>query len=752
MESITSTSGRSPLDEEIAKFRSRGDTYKKTFPRSLTVPFVDFFAGAGGMTSGFLSTRQSSLEYRSIGAFDIDEIALETLALNTGAPVFVRDVRDLADEPSLLASLIPELAHRDANNPLVFIGCPPCQGFSAHRKKDPRNDPRNDLVMAFTTICLAYKPDVIVMENVPEFISGKYQEYFERSRDALESAGYQVHSEIVDLSRYGVPQRRKRAIVVATLQIGFEMPVAPLAVHEARTVREAIGHLSPILAGEALPTDPWHKAPKHTDRILDRIRKIPHDGGDLRDLSEEDQLACHVDLRNNKGQGFTDVYGRLKWDSPAITITAKSSTPSCGRFLHPTQDRNISVREAAILQGFPQNYVFSGPFVRQYRQIGEAIPPLFARFIASAALNHLRGVPQDVVVAGRRVSNSLKGHNGPGASGKRPISVDLFAGAGGLSLGLKASGYSSAYAADLDTSAIKTFNKNVGDGLVRDLRSAEVIAEISDAVGDNPFVIVGGPPCQGFSQQRRGANDDPRNELVIRHAEIALGLKRRPRAVVLENVAYLDSPRGKPALTKYLSMMKSADYTVFRYDTNSANFGVPQMRLRLVLIAVANEFAELFSGLQEISSDRWVTVGESLAGLSSEPDDLKNHIKSRESALNVARMAFVDMGRGRTAIPDDFQLDCHRGYDGHLDVYGRLDWFGYSRTITGGFDSASRGEYVHPFRNRSITAREAARMQGFPDDFEFDGNRADVRRQIGNAVPPLLGYAIGRSLLRVMAA
>jgi DNA (cytosine-5)-methyltransferase 1 len=261
-------------------------------------------------------------------------------------------------------------------------------------------------------------------------------------------------------------------------------------------------------------------------------------------------------------------------------------------------------------------------------------------------------------------------------------------------------------------------------------------------------VIAGGPPCQGFSQQRRGDNRDDRNDLVLEYARLVESISHRPSAVVLENVTYLDSPRGRRVMADYVARLSSLGYVVQRHDLNSADFGVPQLRRRIVLVALAPEVAPHYGGPVPLTADRFVTIGEALAGLPTGADPtIPNHVSANESAINTRRIAYVDMGRGRLAIPESLQLQCHRGYDGHLDVYGRLNWLGQARTITGGFDSASRGEYAHPFRNRSITAREAARIQGFPDWFSFEGNRAAVRRQIGNAVPPPLGYAIGRAVL-----
>ena len=715
-------------------------------PRAKVVQFVDFFAGAGGMTSAFLATRTSGYRFECLGALDIDEVALETLALNTGAPVFPRDIREVAAQPNLLVDLIPDLGER--KHPLVFVGCPPCQGFSAHRKKDDRDDPRNSLIGEFARLVAYFKPNAVVMENVPEMLNGRYEDYFKQARETLQSAGYHIDSAVLDMSRFGVPQRRRRALVTASTRPGLRLPAPPLGEHEVVTVREAIGHLPAIASGETNADDPWHAAPNHTVRIVEKIRKIPPDGGDRRNLSGDDQLACHVDVDEGSTPGFTDVYGRLRWDAPAVTITAKSSTPSCGRFIHPENHRNISVREAALLQGFPHNYVFAGGLVHQYRQIGEAVPPKFARFMAFQVLTHLDKRNSSPVRIKRVIERATI--DAKQQSPSAPLSVDLFCGAGGLSLGLAAAGLSSCLAVDADMDSVATFSKNIGHAVEADVNDADFARQLDEATAGLPYVLVGGPPCQGFSQQRRGPNTDERNDLVLRFGEVALEANVRPRAIVLENVSYLDSPRGSHILKAYVEMLELNDYVIHRYNVNSANFGVAQTRPRILVFAVQRSFVEKFKGLQSLSAGRWLSVGEALWGLDSTPGDLPNHVIANESELNKRRMAFVDMGRGRTAIPPAFQLRCHTTYDGHLDVFGRLDWFGQARTITGGFDSASRGEYGHPFRNRSLTAREAARIQGFPDDFAFVGNKASVRRQIGNAVPPPLGLAIGRSLLPLM--
>jgi len=392
--------------------------------------------------------------------------------------------------------------------------------------------------------------------------------------------------------------------------------------------------------------------------------------------------------------------------------------------------------------------VFTGGLVHQYRQIGEAVPPSFARFLAFAVLDYLNPSQATQLKASRAITNVRRGQDEHRSSG--PLSVDLFCGAGGLSLGMAAAGFKSALASDKDADSVSTFQKNIGSAIEGDVEESTFAGIIDGATRGRPYVLVGGPPCQGFSQQRRGSRDDVRNQLVVRYAKLALEVENRARAVVLENVAYLDSPRGSHLLEEYIRILTEGGYSIFRYDVNSADYGVAQTRPRILVFAVDDRYVSKFKGLKPLSDRRWMTIGETLYGLDSNPGLLPNHIAANESDLNQRRMAFVDMGRGRTAIPFDFQLGCHRTYDGHLDVFGRLDWFGQARTITGGFDSSSRGEYTHPFRNRSLTAREAARIQGFPDDFEFLGNKASVRRQIGNAVPPPLGFAIGKALLPVM--
>ena len=696
------------------------------------------------MSAGFVDTRQSHFAFKILAGIDINSDAIQTYRQNIGAPAFNVDVRKIAENPKSLLDIIPGF-DPEKMRPLLFVGCPPCQGFSALRKGDERDDARNDLSIAFAKIVKHFRPDFLAMENVPEVLRGRFAHHFSFALNQLENADYKISSGVLDFSEYAVPQRRRRALILGALSRAPELPRPMLESSKVRTVRDAISHLRPLEAGQVDKDDPFHRAPAHTPRLVEVFKQIPSDGGDRRSLPRELQIAAHRKLDEGVTPGFTDVYGRLRWDQPSVTITAKSRSPSSGRFLHPEQHRNISIREAALLQGFPHNYSFAGTPTQQYRQIGEAVPPLFSKALAWAILDFF---------------SPSAPYSAPKITIPQPaeraqlVSVDCFSGAGGLGLGFSAAGVQSVFAFDADEAATKSYSKNLG--LVAqnvDVLDNSIFELINNAVGSQPYCLIGGPPCQGFSHQRRGEADDPRNQLVLRFAELAAKARQLPVAVVLENVTDLDLPRGKHILEAYKAQLEALGYRLFRHDLNSADFAVPQLRKRIIVVALQPALADFYSGPEPLTPQRWKTVGEVLSSLPDPSDaNFANHDVSAEGNANKRRIAFVDMGKGRKSIPDEFQLACHsNSYRGHRDVYGRLDWFSQARTITAGFDSFTRGEYGHPFQHRSITPREAARIQGFPDWFIFEGNRAEVRRQIGNAVPPPMGYSIANGILLALS-
>jgi DNA (cytosine-5)-methyltransferase 1 len=313
--------------------------------------------------------------FEIVGGVEIDALSAETYRLNhPRAELWVTDIRQL-DPGKVMADLHLKEGELD-----LLAGCPPCQGFSTirtRRKMTAVEDPRNALVADFLRFARVIRPRAIMLENVPGVVSF---DGFKEVERLLTEAGFKCRYGVFDASDYGVPQRRKRFVLLGsrTGEIPFARPAK-----QKKTVRDAIGALAEV--GHS--GDPLHDvSEKRRGRVSEMISRIPHDGGSRADLPGRFQLRCHRTC-----EGFRDVYGRMAWDQIAPTITAGCINPSKGRFLHPEQDRAITPREAALLQSFPPTYKFS---LRQgkygaARLIGNAFPPEFARRHARQVALHL---------------------------------------------------------------------------------------------------------------------------------------------------------------------------------------------------------------------------------------------------------------------------------------------------------------------------------------------------------------------------
>lgn len=344
---------------------------------------VDLFSGAGGTGLGF---KQAGFEI--IGAIEIDLHAATTYEKNLGISVEQTDIRELSPK-TFREKLRFKRKQLD-----VMVGCPPCQGFTRMRNDKGANDKRNDLVLRYLDYIKEFMPRFAVFENVPGLIrTGHGRKYFKDLVDGLEELGYEAVWYEIDAVSYGVPQYRKRVIVVAARD--HEHPPFPKETHgppddervtegtleQWLTVRDAIGNDEyPAIEagenGEQKGKYPNHVAANTGSSVLSFIKMVPANGGSRTDVEEQRWLDCHKNHNGHK-----DVYGRIAWDRPANTITTGCTNPSKGRFVHPSQDRAITAREAAVLQGFPPDYRFYG--YKHAEQIGNAVPPPLAYAIAN---------------------------------------------------------------------------------------------------------------------------------------------------------------------------------------------------------------------------------------------------------------------------------------------------------------------------------------------------------------------------------
>jgi len=337
---------------------------------------VDLFCGAGGLTHGFL------LEKISVNAgIDFDKGCRYAFERNNGVSFIEKDVEKVSVED--VVALYPE------GHIKILAGCAPCQPFSKFTQGNKNyNDRKWRLLSEFGRIIEGVKPEIVTMENVPQVT--RY-EVFKKFVSNLKKLGYEVSWRIVVSPLYGVPQTRERLVLLASKFGPIELIPPTHTSDRYVTVKDTIGHLEPLKAGQASLTDRYHRCQNLTDINMRRI-KSSRPGGTWRDWDEELILACH---RKKSGSHYSSVYGRMKWDEPSPTMTTNCYNFGSGRFGHPEQDRPISLREAALLQTFPKDYEFldpeTGMNIRTVAMlIGNAVPVELGRVIAKSILRHLR--------------------------------------------------------------------------------------------------------------------------------------------------------------------------------------------------------------------------------------------------------------------------------------------------------------------------------------------------------------------------
>lgn len=334
---------------------------------------LDLFCGSGAVSLGL---KQAGFDV--VGAVDFDAGACRTYRANhPEVRLLQKDIRQV--DPNDFADLVP------GGLDLLVI-CAPCQPFSSQNRHKSKDDARNNLVEESRKFIERFSPSLVFLENVPGLASTDIFGGF--TTWLREKAGYDVAEPIrVDAAELGVPQRRTRMILVAARGVSLA-EATQIARTSKRTVGQTIGDLPvPPVGRAAAGADALHYARKHSPLNIERLRHIPVDGGGRESLPPHLQLACH---RNAKKSSFSDTYGRMKLGDVAPTLTTGCTDITRGRFAHPVQNRAITLREAARLQSFPDEYIFWGNASQVATQIGNAVPPEMMRTIAQSLKAALR--------------------------------------------------------------------------------------------------------------------------------------------------------------------------------------------------------------------------------------------------------------------------------------------------------------------------------------------------------------------------
>ena len=352
-----------------------GYSIMNEFLKNITA--VDLFCGAGGLTKGL----EGSGIQVNLG-IDIDPACEYPYSKNNSGTFLKKSVADLSGYD------IKKSFKEDSIK--LLAGCAPCQTFSRHNKKNSNtSDDRWWLLLEFGRLIKETTPELVTMENVPGLLNTNV---FKNFKKILTDLDYKVNFKVINCSKYGLPQNRKRLVLLAS-KIGniHLLNTTEFTTNNIKTVREAIGGLEPIPAGGMSSTDKLHKSSALTKLNLKRI-KASRPGGNWKDWNKELVLDCH---KKTGGAGFLSVYSRMKWDKPSPTLTTQFLGFSKGRFGHPEQDRALSLREGAILQGFPRDYKFTPKneqpkYTIVSRLIGNAVPVTLGELIGQSIIKHIR--------------------------------------------------------------------------------------------------------------------------------------------------------------------------------------------------------------------------------------------------------------------------------------------------------------------------------------------------------------------------
>ncbi|NOR55167.1 MAG: DNA (cytosine-5-)-methyltransferase [Sulfurovum sp.] len=710
---------------------------------------ISFFNGGGGMSLGFLEAG-----YNLLLANDIEPEAKNSHNLNhPNIPFICQDISTI--QRKQIFDIIGE------QNIDVIIGGPPCQGFSNMGDKSSC-DPRNFLFESYLRIIEWVKPKCVLMENVAGFKNMYGGVFYNKLCNKLSLLGYDVYSKIIDSSQYGVPQIRKRVFVFATRMSGSYHFPSPSSLNVGNlSSKQNVGDAIMDLLDNYDKFDN-HTPLNHTDIVIRRYEYIPE--GEK--LPAPEKLPPEIRRKN-----FGNTYQRLHRMKPSTTMV-----PGNNAFpIHPTLNRSLTPREAARLQSFPDFHIFTGTRANQCKLVGNAVAPLLAAKLAQSITSHLEENTstdlgsEDLICLRDQGYKAIEKKSKKKSNEKEMTFVDFFSGAGGFALGLTQAGYKGLLSVEIDDYACEAHKKNLKDIplLKADLSLDETKNTIKEKLSKhNIDVLVGGPPCQGFSifGSRRYINtkgydptEDIRNDLVFKFWEYAKILN--PEWVIMENVPGLATLGDGIYLDRIYALAKEAGYTNIRHKIlNTADYGVPQIRKRLIVIASKKGYVLPFPKAKYFQNNKewqypYRTVGEVITDLAEEKtyELHKNHVPPKHNHIIKERYSYIEEGKKIDIdnLPDHLKVGIKTGkpIKNFSHVFKRLHRDKPSSTMVPGHNAFP----VHPWLNRTLTIREAARIQTFPDNYEFIGPIIHQGFQVGNAFPPMLAQLIAERLKRIVS-
>lgn len=708
--------------------------------------YISLFTGAGGLDIGF-----KEAGFKGLFASDIMPQAQKSYLKNYPNETYMlEDIRKIK-----ISDIKEHLGDKEID---VIIGGPPCQGFSNMGNKNSA-DPRNLLFESYVKIVDVLKPKCFLFENVKGLRTMFEGRYFKLVIQSFLKIGYNLHYALIDTSNYGVPQKRERIIIFGTrCSTPFMFPSYSDSsygnIRAFKNVGEAINDL--MDKGEELPN---HIALNHSDTVVRRYELIPEGGK----LPKPEDLPEDIRRKN-----FGNTYTRLSRSEVSSTIVPGNNALP----VHPVLNRSLTPREAARIQTFPDWYEFEGDRRSQCIQVGNAVPPLMAAKLADTVIKYINGEKYEGILPDRSFmvseEDKLDGLVKKKKQAKRATLKfgDLFCGAGGFTQGLEQAGLECVLGAEFNEYAIQAYRNHFNhECLDIDLSEEENQKIVADKLRKaHVDLVVGGPPCQGFSifGKRRFVNtknwdvtNDARNNLVFAYANIVVN--SGTPWFIMENVPAILSARDGEYVKAIEDFFHEHGYRTEKKVINAADYGAPQLRRRFILIGTTTDLAFPWPKAKYYEKpESWQlpyrTVGEVLTDLSdnSSFDKYLNHQPPRHNEIVTERFSYIQEGckMDVETLPEWLRIGTKTGkpVQNFSHVFFRLDRNQPSPTIVPGHNALP----VHPTLNRTLTVREAARIQTFPDDFQFYGPIINQCLQVGNAFPCIVGQTFGERLRTII--